>query len=102
MSTYLVDISDSTDTLPFVKRYRASHTRVPNRMRSCAMAGMVHASLGGDCSDYSIERSPQMLQPRSRSAAHVMALILVALALVAGLLPLQAGPVLAQDDTAEA
>jgi hypothetical protein len=43
-----------------------------------------------------------MLQPRSRSAAHVTALILVALALVAGLLPLRAGPVMAQDETAEA
>ena len=43
-----------------------------------------------------------MLQPRSRSAARVTALILVALALVAGLLPLRAGPVMAQDETAEA
>ena len=43
-----------------------------------------------------------MVQPRSRSAARVVALILVALALVAALLPLQASPVMAQDDTAEA
>ena len=43
-----------------------------------------------------------MVQPRSRSAARVVALILVALALVAGLLPLQASPVMAQDETAEA
>jgi hypothetical protein len=43
-----------------------------------------------------------MLQPRSRSAAGVAALILVALALVAGLLPFQASPVMAQDDNVEA
>src|SRR5215208_6534147 len=43
-----------------------------------------------------------MLQPRSRSAAGVVALILIALALVVGLFPLKASPVLAQDDTAEA
>src|SRR5215218_7508790 len=43
-----------------------------------------------------------MLQPRSRSAAGVVALILIALALVVGLFPLKASPVVAQDDTAEA
>ncbi len=43
-----------------------------------------------------------LLQPRSRSAARVVALILVALALVAGLFPLRASSVMAQDDTAEA
>jgi Domain of unknown function (DUF4397) len=43
-----------------------------------------------------------MLQPRSRSAARVVTLILVALALVAGLVPLQPSPVMAQDDSAEA
>ena len=43
-----------------------------------------------------------MLQPRSRSAARVTALILVTLALVVGLLPLRVGPVMAQDETAEA
>src|SRR5829696_2375089 len=42
-----------------------------------------------------------MLQPRSRSAAGVVALILIALALVVGLFPLKASPVVAQDDTAE-
>jgi hypothetical protein len=43
-----------------------------------------------------------MLQPRSRSAARVVALMLVALALVAALLPLPATPVAAQDENAEA
>ena len=43
-----------------------------------------------------------MVQPRSQSAARVVALILIALALVVGLLPLQASPVIAQDDTAAA
>jgi hypothetical protein len=43
-----------------------------------------------------------MAQPRSRNSARVVALILIALALVAGLLPLKASTVMAQDDTAEA
>ena len=43
-----------------------------------------------------------MLQPRSRSAARVVALMLVALALVAALLPLEASAVMAQDDNPEA
>src|SRR5215210_3876048 len=43
-----------------------------------------------------------MMQPRPGSAARVVALIFVALALVAALLPLRATPVAAQDDTAEA
>ena len=43
-----------------------------------------------------------MFQPRTRSAAGVVGLILVVLALVAALLPVQASPVMAQDDTAEA
>ncbi len=43
-----------------------------------------------------------MVQPRSRCAARMVALVLVALALVAGLLPLKASTVMAQDDTAEA
>ena len=43
-----------------------------------------------------------MMQPRSRSAARVVAFIFVALALVGALLPLRATPVAAQDDTAEA
>src|SRR5918995_4031598 len=48
------------------------------------------------------ERSPQMLQPRSQSAARVVTLMLVAVALVAALLPLQASRVQAQEETAEA
>ncbi len=43
-----------------------------------------------------------MMQPLSRSAARVVAAMLVALALVAALIPLQASPVRAQDETAEA
>src|SRR5215217_6889750 len=43
-----------------------------------------------------------MTQPFSRSAARVVALMFVALALVLTLLPLQATPVRAQDDSAEA
>src|SRR5215207_3383519 len=43
-----------------------------------------------------------MTQPLSQSAARVVALMLVALALVAALLPLQASPVMAQDDNPEA
>src|SRR5829696_2139134 len=43
-----------------------------------------------------------MMQPRSRGTARAVALILVALALVAALLPLQANPVAAQDESAEA
>src|SRR5215211_7545682 len=43
-----------------------------------------------------------MTQPLSRSAARVVAVLLLALALVAGLLPLGASPVMAQDETAEA
>ncbi len=43
-----------------------------------------------------------MLQSRSQSAARVVALMLVTLALVAALLPLEASPVMAQDDNAEA
>src|SRR5918995_246027 len=48
------------------------------------------------------ERSPQMLQPRSQSAARVVTMVLVAVALVAALLPLEASPVMAQDDNPEA
>ena len=43
-----------------------------------------------------------MMQPLSRSAARVVALVFVALAMVAALLPLQAAPARAQDETAEA
>jgi hypothetical protein len=43
-----------------------------------------------------------MVQPRSRSATRVVALMFVALALVAALLPLEASPVMAQDDNPEA
>src|SRR5215207_5428709 len=43
-----------------------------------------------------------MTQPLSRSAARVVAVVLVALALVAALIPLQASPVRAQDQSAEA
>jgi hypothetical protein len=43
-----------------------------------------------------------MMQPHSQSAARVVALMLIALALVAALLPLQTSPVRAQDETAEA
>src|SRR5215207_1921689 len=43
-----------------------------------------------------------MTQPLSQSAARVVALMLVALALVAALLPVQAGLVMAQEDNAEA
>jgi hypothetical protein len=49
-----------------------------------------------------VERSPHMMQPLSRSAARVVALVFVALALLLTLLPLQATPVRAQDDSAEA
>src|SRR3712207_2341565 len=43
-----------------------------------------------------------MMQPLSRSAARVVALLLVVLALVVALLPLQPSPVQAQDEAAEA
>src|SRR5215218_7196482 len=43
-----------------------------------------------------------MTKPFSRSAARVVAIVLVALALVAALIPLQASPVRAQDESAEA
>src|ERR671921_364573 len=55
MSTYLVDISDSTDKPGFVKGCWASHAWAPNRTLSEAMAGMVHASTRGDCSVYSTD-----------------------------------------------
>src|SRR5687768_18418362 len=106
MSTYSVDIRDSTDKIVFVK----GGARF-SRKGSQPDAGACHG-WNGSCIyrwrllwllNMSIaERSSQMLQPRSRSAACVTALILVALALVAGLLPLRAGPVMAQDETAEA
>jgi hypothetical protein len=43
-----------------------------------------------------------MLQPRTRSAAGMVGLIVVVLAIVAALLPVQAGLVMAQEDNAEA